>query len=111
MGISSTNIHLILHEYLAIKKIRSRWISQKAQKKIRVDWCKEMLEKYDGGASKNVNKIVTGDESWICAYEPDTKQQSSVMLFSSPKGTVGVFKNHVWQVSLSEWKNKHKLWL
>ena len=34
----------------------------------------EMLQKYDGGASKDVYKIVTGDESLI-AYEPETKQQ------------------------------------
>ena len=34
-------------------------------KKVRVDWCKEMLEKYDGDASKDVYKIVRGDKSWI----------------------------------------------
>ena len=47
-----------------------------AQKNVRVDWCKAMLGKYDGSASKDVYKIITGDESWICAYEPETKQQS-----------------------------------
>ena len=40
-----------------------------------------MLEKYDGGASKDVYEIVTGDASWICAYEPETKQQSTVRIF------------------------------
>ena len=80
LGISFTSIHSILNEHLAVKKICSRWIPQNltnAQKKVRVDYCKEMLEKYDGGASKHVYKIVTGDESWICAYEPETKQQSN----------------------------------
>ena len=33
-----------------------------------------MFEKYDHGASKDVYKIVTDDESWIYAYEPETKQ-------------------------------------
>ena len=42
-----------------------------AEKKVRVDFCKEMLAKYDCGASKDVNKTVTDDESWICAYEPE----------------------------------------
>ena len=37
-----------------------------------------MLEKYDGDASKDVYKIVTDDESWICAFEPETKHQSTV---------------------------------
>ena len=37
-----------------------------------------MLEKYDGGASKDVYMIVTGDKSLIYAYESDTKQQSTM---------------------------------
>ena len=32
--------------------------------------------KYDRGASKDVYKIITGDESRIYVYEPETKQQS-----------------------------------
>ena len=53
LGISSTSIHSILHEHLAVRKICSRWIPHNlanAQKMVRVDWCKEMMEKYDGGA-------------------------------------------------------------
>ena len=53
----------------------------KRSKKVRVDWCKERLEKYDGDVSKYVYKIVTGNESSICAYEPEKKQQSSVGAF------------------------------
>ena len=33
-----------------------------------------MLEKYVRGASIDAYKIVTGGESWINAYEPETKQ-------------------------------------
>ena len=80
----SLYVHSILHEHQAVKKVCSRWIPHNltiAQKKVRVDWCKEMLENYDGGVSKNVYKIVTGDESWICAYEPETKQLSIVWVF------------------------------
>lgn len=84
LGISNTSVYKILHEHLAVKKLCSRWIPHNltiAQKKARVDWCKEMLKKYDKGASKNIYKIVTGDESWIYAYEPETKQQSTVWVF------------------------------
>ena len=45
-----------------------------APKKVRVDWCKEMLEKNDGGASKDVYKIVIAEESCIYTYEPVMKQ-------------------------------------
>ena len=44
------------------------------RKKVPVDWCKEMLGKYNEGASKDVHKIVTAEESWIYAYERETKQ-------------------------------------
>lgn len=84
LDISSTSAHSILHEHLVVKKICSRWIPHNltiAQKKARVDWCKEMLKKYNRGASKDVYKIVTGDESWIYAYEPESKQQSTVWVF------------------------------
>ena len=40
-----------------------------------------MLQKYDRGASKQVYDIVTGDESWIYAYEPERIQQSTVWMF------------------------------
>ena len=40
-----------------------------------------MLRKYDRGASKHVYDIVTGDESWIYAYESESKKQSTVWVF------------------------------
>ena len=40
-----------------------------------------MLQKYDRGGSEHVYVIVTGDESWVYAYEQESKQQSTVLLF------------------------------
>ncbi len=40
-----------------------------------------MLKKFDGGQSKRVWDIVTGDETWIYQYDPETKRQSSVWVF------------------------------
>ena len=40
-----------------------------------------MLEKFDGGRSKTIFNIITGDESWIYQYDPETKRQSSVWIF------------------------------
>ena len=71
LGISGTSIHSILHEHLTVKKVCSRWIPHNG----------EMLQKYDHGASKHVYDIVTGDESWIYSYEPESKQQSTVWVF------------------------------
>lgn len=109
LGISSTSIHSILHGHLAVKKVCSRWIPHNltvAQKKARVDWCKEILKKYNRGVSKDVYKIVTGDESWIYAYEPETKQKTK----KKTKDAVEAFKNHVLEVSQSEWKKCFDNW-
>ena len=70
--------------YLTVKKISSRWLQYNlsiAHKKARIYWSREMFQKYDRGASKHVSDIVTGDESWIHAYEPESKQQSIVWVF------------------------------
>ena len=86
LDISTTRIQKILHEHLMVRKLCARWIPHKltdAQKQVRVDWCHQMLEKFAGGASKSVYYIVTGDESWIYAYEPETKNQSSVWVFEN----------------------------
>lgn len=86
LGISGTSIHSILHGHLHGKKICSRWIPHNlkiAQKEALVNLCKNMMQNYDGGASKHVFEIVTGDESWIYSYEPEHKQQSSVWVFQN----------------------------
>jgi histone-lysine N-methyltransferase SETMAR len=40
-----------------------------------------MPEKFDGGNSRRVWDIVTGDESWIYQFDPGTKRQSQVWVF------------------------------
>ena len=42
---------------------------------------KRNAPKYFRGASKHVYDIGTGDKSWIYAYEPESKQQSTVWVF------------------------------
>lgn len=54
-GIDMKQIHEILHEHLAVKKLCARWIPHnltEAQKKARVKWSKEMLKKFNRGASE-----------------------------------------------------------
>ena len=55
-GNSGTRIHSKLHENLTVKQIFLRWIPHNlsiAQKKARVDWSKDILEKYYRRASKH----------------------------------------------------------
>ena len=40
-----------------------------------------MLNRFNNGDSRRVSDIVTGDETWIYWYYPETKRQSSAWLF------------------------------
>ena len=42
-----------------------------------------MIQKFNDGWSTNLWNILTGDKTWICQYEPETKQRSTVWLFQS----------------------------
>lgn len=57
-----------------------------------------MLEKSNHGASTAVYNIYTGGESWIYAYEPETKQQSTVWAFQeSPNPTIVLIGSNAWK--------------
>ncbi len=84
LGIGSSSVNTILHDHLHVRKLVSRWVPRglsEEQKKERVRWCRFMLKKFDGGESKSVWDILTGDETWIYQYDPETKQQSTVWVF------------------------------
>ena len=84
LNIGSTAAQTIVHEHLGLTKRCARWVPHsltEAQKDARVDWCHFMLEKFDGGRSKDTYNIVTGDETWVYHYDPETKRQSSVWCF------------------------------
>ena len=78
MKISSASLTLILHDCLDARK-RARWVPHnlsEEQKRGRVDWCTHMLRKFDGVRSPRVWDIVSGDETWVYQYDPETKRQS-----------------------------------
>ncbi|KAG5305532.1 SETMR methyltransferase, partial [Acromyrmex insinuator] len=79
LGIDMKVIH-ILHDHLSVRKLCSRWIPHnliEVQKQTRVKWSKEMLKKFNRDLSNLVYNIITGDETWIYSYEPESKQQST----------------------------------
>jgi hypothetical protein len=48
------------------------------QKQLRVNVCIELREKANEDPSfMSISWIITGDESWIYGYDPETKQQPS----------------------------------
>lgn len=85
-----------------------------------------MLRKFDGGRSARVWDIVTGDETFVYQYDPDSKQQSTVWLFpgetppvkfrrskSAAKQMIAVFftkSGHIASVPLEERKTVNSEW-
>ena len=84
ISLSPPTLNEILHQRLKISKVCARWIPHRLtedQKDRRVSWCKFMIQKFDNGKSKLLDHVVTGDETWIYQYDPESKKQSSVWRF------------------------------
>jgi len=78
-GISETSVFKILHDHLSMKKISARWVPRMLtafQKQARVDISKENLELFSEDNDHFLSRIVTGDETWIHHWDPETKQES-----------------------------------
>ncbi|GBP72151.1 hypothetical protein EVAR_49741_1 [Eumeta japonica] len=77
-------MHKILHENLAVTKLCTLWIPHnvtEAHKLRRVNWFREMIQSFADGDSNAVHDIVTGDKSWICYYDSETKRQFAQWVF------------------------------
>ena len=94
--ISSGSLTRILHDCLGIRKrcahrVPHNWSEE--QKRGTVDWCTHMLRKFDRGVSPLVWDIVTGDETRVYQYDPETKQQSTVWVCPDENPSVKFKRN------------------
>jgi len=69
----------IVHDDLGYRKVCSRWVPKQlsddhkhAQQMI----CQEYLYRHARDGDCFIQRIVTGDESWVYHYEPESKRQS-----------------------------------
>lgn len=72
-----TAIQTILHSEFGVRKLVSQWVPHNQsdeQKAARVGWCRSTLKRFNGGTSKAMYNIVSGDESWVYSDEPERKQ-------------------------------------
>jgi hypothetical protein len=57
-----SQVHKILHEHLAVSNLCARWIPHnliQVQKLGDVDWCREIIQKFNGGDSNAAFNILT----------------------------------------------------
>ena len=71
----------ILRERLGLRKICSCWVPHlltDEQKQSRVRLASQVIEKYDKCDPRCLEEIVTGDETWIYHFQPDSKAKNKV---------------------------------
>ena len=79
VGISKESAHRILIEVLGMRKICAKMVPRNLcgeQKENRLLICQELLDRLKRQPNF-MDRAVTGDESWIFEYDPETKQQSA----------------------------------
>ena len=84
-GIHSSSVLKILHERLGLHKICTRWVPHlltDEQKQSRVRLASQVIEKYDECDPRHLEEIVTGDETWIYHFQPDSKAKNKVWVSS-----------------------------
>jgi len=79
LNIPKTAVLRILKEDLVKRNLCARFVPHSLTSEQREDWvtsCQDIIAMAD--ADKNFfNKIITGNEIWCFAYDPETKRQSS----------------------------------
>ena len=76
IGVSKGSNNTILKDVLGLKHVKSRLVPKMLnflEKQRRVDVCETMLSDYQAV----YKRIITGDETWIYAYDPETTDQWS----------------------------------
>ncbi|GBO05538.1 hypothetical protein AVEN_64988-1 [Araneus ventricosus] len=77
--ISKTVLHEIVTNRLNYHKLCSRWVPKMltdVHKTKRLGNALTFLTRYSEEGNEFLNKIVTGDETWVCHVTPESKQQS-----------------------------------
>ena len=84
-GIHSSSVLKILRERLGLRKICARWVPHlltDEQKQSRVRLASQVIEKCDKCDPRRLEEIVTGDETWIYHFQPDSEAKNKVLVSS-----------------------------
>ena len=80
-GIHSSSVLKLLCERLGLRKICACWVPHLCideQKQSRLRLASQVIEKYDKCDPRRLEEIVTGDETWIYHFQPDSKAENKV---------------------------------
>jgi transposase len=83
-GISRRSIHKIMHETLGLHKVMCRFIPHRLteeQKKVRIETCRENLKMWKDCGTKMIDRIITGDKTYVYYYDAATRSESKLWVF------------------------------
>ena len=78
-GISNGSVYTIIHEHLGMSKVSARWVPRNLNmqdRQQRVESSQELLEVYNANPEDFHTRFVTGEETWLHHWDPDTKKES-----------------------------------
>lgn len=78
-GLSWSTTQRILSDHLHLSKVSARWVPRNLSaldRQNRVDVSSELLALLNENEESFFHQIVTGDETWVHYYDPETKEQS-----------------------------------
>jgi C4-type Zn-finger protein len=76
LGISKGSVQTVLKEDLNMRKLCAKVVPKvltQEQKRQRIACCQDWMENEEG--SNFLQRVMTGDESWIYEYDPEAKRQ------------------------------------
>lgn len=79
LGISTGTVETIIHEKMNLSKVCARWVPRmltNSQMNARVTACKEIVAMISADQDDFYARLVTGDETWIHHFDPESKQES-----------------------------------
>lgn len=79
LSLSYGTTYTILHDHLHMSKVSARWVPRllnAEQKKMRVQTSKAILDMYKEDPENFLDNIITGDETWLHHWDPESKQES-----------------------------------
>ena len=86
LHMSFGSVQHIVHDELRYRKVSARWVPRQLTQELkdrRVDACQELLRRYEEESEDFLAHIVTGDETWVHYFQPETKRASNESRHSS----------------------------
>jgi len=78
LQISHGSAYQIIHDELSYHKVCARWVPRELtaeHKRKRAEICQRLLDRYKNEGEEFLSRIVTGDETWVHHYEPESTQK------------------------------------